>query len=79
MNIVILRTLLHIDQSGFRETYSCETAIVNACDRWLRALDEGKKVLVVFIDFRRAFETVKKIIVRKIEKDRVVWISIWMV
>lgn len=61
-----LHELLMVNQSGFRRDHSCETAVLNVLDRWLSFLDEGKYVLAVFVDLRRAFETVN--VNRLIEK-----------
>ena len=43
--------LLHKTQSGFRAQHSCETALVNIIDLWLNAIDSGKIVGVVLVDF----------------------------
>lgn len=50
--------LLHDTQSGFRPRHSCETALVHMIDSWLRALDNGKLIGVVLVDFRKAFDLV---------------------
>ena len=50
--------LLHKTQSGFRAQHSCETALVNMIDLWLNAIDNGKIVGVVLIDFKKAFDLV---------------------
>lgn len=56
-------------QSGFRESYSCETALLDVCHNWYRAMDKKNKVLVVFLDFKRAFETINtQLLIRKLEK-----------
>lgn len=48
------------NQSGFRQNHSCETAIVNICNDFVTEVDRGKYVLAVFLDFRRAFETIDR-------------------
>lgn len=50
--------LLHKTQSGFRTQHSCETALVNMIDSWLNAMDSGKMVGVVLVDFKKAFDLV---------------------
>ena len=50
--------LLHKTQSGFRAQHSCETALVNIIDLWLNAIDSGKIVGVVLVDFKKAFDLV---------------------
>ena len=50
--------LLHKTQSGFRTQHSCETALVNMIDLWMNAIDSGKMVGVVLVDFKKAFDLV---------------------
>ena len=50
--------LLHKTQSGFRPQHSCETALVHMIDSWLNAMDSGKMVGVVLVDFKKAFDLV---------------------
>lgn len=47
-------------QSGFRKQHSCETAIQVVVDEWKLAVSEGNMVGVVFMDLKRAFETVDR-------------------
>ena len=46
--------LTHKSQSGFRVGNSTESALLLMTERWLKALDEGKVVGSVMVDFRRA-------------------------
>ena len=56
-------------QSGFRENHSCETVIVNICDDFLKAVDTNNFVVAVFLDFKRAFETIdRSLLLKKLEK-----------
>ena len=50
--------LLHKTQSGFRSQHSCETALIHMIDSWLEAMDNGKIVGVVLVDFKKAFDLV---------------------
>lgn len=50
--------LLCKTQSGFRSHHSCETALVNMTDKWLHAMDSGKIIGIVLVDFRKAFDLV---------------------
>ena len=60
--------LLHKTQSGFRTQHSCETALVNMIDSWLNALDNGKMVGVVLVDFKKAFDLVDhQILINKLK------------
>ena len=40
--------LLHKCQSGFRKHHSCKTALLNLVDKWLRNIDQGEIVGVIF-------------------------------
>ena len=60
--------LLHKTQSGFRAQHSCETALVNMIDLWLNAIDNGKMIGVVLVDFKKAFDLVDhQILINKLE------------
>lgn len=50
--------LLSKNQSGFRAQHSCESAINDVLYDWQSALEEKKVIVAVFLDFKRAFETV---------------------
>lgn len=47
-------------QSGFRKQYSCETAIQTVIDEWKLTVSEAKMVGVIFMDLKRAFETIDR-------------------
>lgn len=56
-------------QAGFRRKHSCESALQTVISRWKSALSEGRVVGVVFIDFRRAFETInRELLILKLQK-----------
>ena len=50
--------LIHQSQSGFRAGHSTETDLLLMTERWLKALNEGKAVGSVMVDFRKAFDFV---------------------
>lgn len=61
--------LIEQNKSGFRENYSCESAVLHVCDGWYRSIDNDKVVLVVFLDLKRAFETVsRQLLISKLKK-----------
>ena len=61
-------SLLHKTQSGFRTQHSCETALINMIDSWLNAMDKGKIIGVVLVDFKKAFDLVDhKILLNKLD------------
>lgn len=43
-------------QSGFREGFSCGTALLSICDGILSGLDEKKSTILVFLDYSKAFD-----------------------
>ena len=45
-------------QSGFRANHSTVTALVKVTDEWLIAMDGGKYTGVIYIDLKKAFDTV---------------------
>lgn len=53
-------------QSGFRGGFSCETAVNYVINRW-KNIDKNKKVMAMFLDFKRAFETIDRdILIKKL-------------
>lgn len=45
-------------QSGFRQNHSCETSLIFVLTNWKNAIDEKHFIIAVFLDFKRAFETI---------------------
>jgi len=45
-------------QHGFRPGFSCETAIQSLLDQWKKLIDEKNIIIVLFIDFSKAFDLV---------------------
>ncbi len=50
--------LLHQTQSGFRAGHSTESALILMIDNFLRAINQGKLVGCILVDFRKAFDLV---------------------
>ena len=46
------------NQRGFRKGRSTETLLISMTERWRAALDDNKIVGAIFIDFRKAFDTI---------------------
>ena len=42
--------LLYKNQSGFRQSHSCQTALTKIIDNWLNALNESETVGALFLD-----------------------------
>lgn len=56
-------------QSGFRQKYSCETALNLMLMNWKSEIEDNKIIVTVFLDFKRAFETIdRKILLQKLLK-----------
>ena len=45
-------------QSGFRPKQSTITALIQMCDEWLENMDNGKLNGVVFLDIKKAFDSI---------------------
>lgn len=52
------RSIIPIEQFGFRAKSSCEHALLKAMDGWCEAVDGGAWVGALLIDLSRAFDTV---------------------
>ena len=53
-------SLLSKFQSGFRPKHSTVTALIQMCDEWLENMDNGKLNGVVFIDIKKAFDSMNE-------------------
>lgn len=55
-------------QSGFRKQHSCETAINLMLSNWMDNIEKNQEIVAVFLDFKRAFETIdRKLLIKKLE------------
>ncbi len=50
--------LLSIYQHGFRKGYSCVTQLLESIEDWTEAIDNGKDVDIIYLDFKAAFDKV---------------------
>lgn len=48
------------EQSGFRQKHSCESALNLLLYKWKRMVEEKKTIAVLFLDLKRAFETISR-------------------
>jgi predicted ester cyclase len=62
-------SILYEMQSGFRENHSCESAIQYILGTWRKMAEDGKVTIAVFLDFKRAFETIdRELLLCKLKK-----------
>lgn len=54
------RNILISEQSGFRQNHSCESALNLLLYKWKRMIEEKKTIVVLFLDLKRAFETISR-------------------
>lgn len=65
--------LISESQYGFRKGYNTELAVTVFTDNIRRAIDRGKMTGAVFIDLRKAFDTVEhKVLLSKLPLKRIV-------
>ena len=63
------QNILYENQFGFRKKHSTNMALIVLIDKILKNLDSGNYVLGLFLDLRKAFDTVNhKILINKMEK-----------
>jgi hypothetical protein len=46
------------NQSGFRRNHSTETSLLQSSEMWLKSMDQGQINGVIFLDLKKAFDTI---------------------
>lgn len=68
MSFINKHNLLYKFQFGFRKDYNTNLALITLIDKISDALDSGKNVVGVFLDFSKAFDTVNhEILLKKLD------------
>ena len=55
---LIASAVLHPNQWAFQKGISTESLLLLLTETWKEAVDQGKKVGVIFVDFRKAYDTI---------------------
>ena len=77
-------SILHKSQSGFRQKYSCNTALINLMNKWLKSIDNGEIVGAVFFYLRKTFDVVdhdlliQKLSAYKFNANSLCWIKSYL-
>ena len=58
LNFLSNKDIISTHQSGFRSLHSTVTALLEATDDWAFNIDRGNVNAVVFLDLKKAFDTV---------------------
>lgn len=54
------KAIFYEGQSGFRNKHSCESACQLVLSKWKKEIDNGNIIVSVFVDLKRAFETIDR-------------------
>ena len=66
MNIYLkIYCFLNINQDFGQNTQPCMSALIQMCDQWLENMDNGMINGVVFLDIRKAFDSIDHSILLK--------------
>ena len=83
-NHLTTHNLLSDRQWGFRKGHSTESLLLHLTEVWKEALDDGLKVGVLFIDFRKAFDCVDHVILGEklkalgVSEDMWIWLMYYL-
>ena len=69
--------ILHASQSGFRKNHSCNTALINLLDKWLKSIDKGEIIGAAF-DVVDHDHLLQKLSVYKFSGKSLSWIKTYI-
>ena len=76
-NFLSNEDIISTHQSGFRSLHSTVTALLKATDNWANNIDRGNVNAVVFLDLKKAFDTVDQdILLSKMNLDGIQGIAL---
>ena len=76
MEYLITNKLLTPNQSAFRKLYSTVTSLINGTDHWYDNMDEKQLNLAIFLDLKKAFDTVDHtMLIKKLRANSIKGIS----
>ena len=58
MNHMESNKLFSLHQHGFRGGHSCVTQLLEIIELWTKSIDDRENIDVIYLDFRKAFDTV---------------------
>ena len=61
--------LMHSNQWGFKKGVPTESLLLYLTETWKKAIDDGYKVGVLFVDFKKAFDTADHAILKSTLSD----------
>lgn len=68
-SFLIDEQILCNEQHGFRPKHNCETAVLSLLSTWIDNIEKKKAIVTIFLDFKRAFETInRRILIEKLKK-----------
>ena len=69
LNFILENNVLTKNQSAFRKLHSTITSLIGTTDYWYKNIDSKKLNLTIFLDLRKAFDTVDhEIMIKKLWK-----------
>lgn len=68
LNYLTDNNIIIPEQLGFRASHSCESALNVTLASWKQSIQSNKIIITVFLDLKRAFETIdRKLMLKKLQ------------